>query len=327
MPWSDPAHLLAIGLSATVVSAVGASWASGHARRHGLIDLPGERRSHQVATVRGGGIGIGIACLVCLLVMAWQGAGQLSWLLVAVGLALVAGIGWFDDHRPLPALPRLGVHALAAILLAAFVYLGGAGPAICVVIFVLAIGLVNAWNFMDGINGLATSQALLCGLAFALLPGLPAPVLGVAVAGACLGFLPFNFPRARMFMGDVGSGALGYLVAVLIAIAVIYSPVHDWPLLLLAPLAMLLDSGLTLLWRMHRKDRWWQPHTEHAYQRWSRHKGHVRVTFSYGLWTTLMIGVMLTMWDRPGNTGLAVFLACVTAATLGWWWLHRQYAK
>ncbi len=192
---------------------------------------------------------------------------------------------------------------------------------------ILALGLVNAWNFMDGIDGLATSQALLCGLAFAALPGFAAPILGVAVAGACLGFLPFNFPRARLFLGDVGSGALGYLVATLVALGFTSSAIRDWPLLLLAPLVMLADSGLTLLWRMHRGDRWWQAHVEHAFQRWSQRKGHVRVTLAYGLWTMLLIGVMLSLWGRPGNAGWVVLLACVTAATLGWWWLHRQYAR
>ncbi len=327
MPWSDPAFLLGTGLVAAGVSASGAAWALGHARRHGLIDVPGERRSHLVDTPRGGGIGIVIACLVCLLGMAWQDTDDIGWWLIAAGLALVAGVGWLDDHRPLSAWSRLGVHALAAILLAAALHLDGADPAICVVGFVLAMGLVNAWNFMDGINGLATSQALLCGLAYALLPEFDAPVLGVAVAGACVGFLPFNFPRARLFLGDVGSGALGYLIAVMIAIGVTSSSVRDWPLLLLAPLLMLVDSTLTLLWRIQRRDRWWQPHTQHAFQRWSRIKGHSTVTLSYGLWTMILIGVMLSVWGGTGNTGFVVLLTCMTVAALGWRWLHRRYAR
>lgn len=327
MPWSDPIALLVIGSMAAVVSAIGAAWALGHARRHGLIDAPGERRSHAVETPRGGGVGIVLACLGGLLAMALDDAGNAGWLLIAAGLALVAGIGWLDDHRPLPAWPRLGVHALAALLLAVALHLGGAGLPACVAGFLLALGLVNAWNFMDGINGLATSQALLCGLAFALLPGLETPVLGIAVAGACLGFLPFNFPRARLFLGDVGSGALGYLVATLVASGFVSSPIHAWPLLLLPPLAMLVDSGLTLLWRVRRGDPWWQAHVEHAFQRWSRRAGHARVTLAFGLWTTIVIGVMLSAWGRSGNTGLVAFLACAATSTLGWWWLHRQYAR
>lgn len=327
MPWSDPALLLATGLAAAAIAGLGAAWASGHARRHGLIDVPGERRSHHVETPRGGGIGIVLACLGCLLFMAVNDGGNPRWWLVAGGLTLVAGIGWFDDHRPLPVWPRLGVQAFAAILLAISLHLGGADNAICLIGFVLAMGLVNTWNFMDGINGLATSQALLCGLAFALLPGFAAPILGVVVAGACLGFLPFNFPRARVFLGDVGSGALGYLIAVLMLTGIESSPLNDWPLLFLAPLAMLVDSSLTLLWRMQRGDRWWQPHVEHVFQRLSRHKGHLWVTMAYGLWTTTVIGVMLSLWGSRGNTGLMAFLACATVAALGWVWMHRHYAR
>ncbi|MEO6155198.1 MAG: lipopolysaccharide biosynthesis protein [Thermomonas sp.] len=306
------------------MSTLGTAWALGHARRHGLVDVPGERRSHHVQTPRGGGVGIVFACLLALGLYA---AVHVNWWLVAAGMLMVAGVGWLDDHRALPVWPRLVVHVLSAALLAAALYLGGAGTAACLASFVLAVGLINAWNFMDGINGLATSQALLCGLAFALLPGFAAPVLGLAIAGACLGFVPFNFPRAKVFLGDVGSGALGYLVAILVAIGFTSSPIHDWPLLLLAPLTMLVDSGLTLLWRVRRGDPWWQAHVEHAFQRWSHSKGHATVTLMYGLWTIIMIAVMLSVLGRPGNRGLVAFLVCMTAAMRGWFWLHRRYAR
>lgn len=327
MPWSDPALLVGIGLAAVVVSALGTAWALRHAHRHGLFDVPGERRSHRLETPRGGGIGIVLACQGCLVVMALNEGGNARWWLVAAGLTLVAGIGWLDDHRPLPAWPRLGVHALGALLLAVALQLGGAGAPACVAGFVLTLGLVNAWNFMDGINGLAASQALLCGIAFALLPGFPTPALAIALVGACLGFLPFNFPRARLFLGDVGSTSLGYMVAALVAIGFTSTPVSEWPSLLLAPMVIVADSSLTLLWRMRRGDRWWHAHAEHAFQRWSRNKGQTIVTLAYGLWTTIVIGVMLSVRASPGTTGFVAFLACMTATMLGWWWLHRRYAS
>ncbi len=306
------------------MSATGTAWAVGHARRHGLIDVPGERRSHDTQTPRGGGVGI---AMTGLLALGLYGAAHEGWWLVAAGLLLVAGVGWLDDHRALPIWPRLAVHALAAALLAAALHSGGAGAAACLASFLVAVGLINAWNFMDGINGLATSQALLCGLAFALLPGFAAPILGMTVAGACLGFLPFNFPRAKVFLGDVGSGTLGYLVAVLIAIGFTSNFIPAWPLLLLPPLAVLVDSGLTLLWRMWRGDRWWQAHTEHAFQRWSQRQGHATVALAYGLWTIIVIAVMLSVWGRLGNMGLIAFLVCLMATLSGWFWLHRHYDR
>lgn len=327
MPWSDPPLLAVTGVIAAVLSALGTAWALGHARRHGLIDVPGDRRSHRLETPRGGGIGIVLVCLACLVVMALHDGGNPRWWLVAAGLTMIAGIGWLDDHRSLAPWPRLVVHAIAALLLALSLHFGGAGSLACTAGFMLALGLVNTWNFMDGINGLAASQAMLCGVAFALMPAFPAPSLAIALAGACLGFLPFNFPRARLFLGDVGSTSLGYLVATLVSMGFSVIPALDWPLLLLPPLAMLVDSILTLLWRMHRRHRWWEAHTEHAFQRWSRRRGQATVTLAYGLWTIIVIGVMLSLRGSSGSTGFFAFLSCVTATMIGWWWLHRQYAS
>lgn len=161
----------------------------------------------------------------------------------------------------------------------------------------------------------------------ALVPGFGAPALAVALAAACAGFLPFNFPRARIFLGDVGSGALGYLLAVLLATGFTSRGYADWPLLLLPLLAMLADSGFTLLGRIHRGERWWDAHTAHAYQCWSRHGGHARVTLAYGLWTLAAIGVMLPTLGSPGNEGVLLFLAGLLAAFIAWRWLQRPIAR
>ncbi len=330
MPWSELALLAGIGLVAALVSAAGSAWAIRYARGKGLLDAPGQRRSHLIQTPRGGGIGVVLACVIALMAISIHADAPSSWWLIAAGLLLVAGIGWLDDHRPLPVWPRLGMHALAALLLAADLHVQGAGLLICALAFVLALGMTNAWNFMDGINGLAASQALLCAVAMTALPGFESPSLGIAVAGACLGFLPFNFPRARVFLGDVGSGALGYLIAVLVVLGFNSTPTNGWPLLLLPPLAILVDSGMTLLWRMRRGERWWQPHVQHAYQRWSRRKGHAAVTVGYGLWTITVIGVMLSLqgrWGGPGWVSLIALLFCAFAATLAWRWLHGRYER
>ena len=332
MPWSEaalvgPSGLLIATLVATKVSALGSGWAIAHAHRNGLLDQPGERRSHDVPTPRGGGIGIAVAGLLALLAVAASAAAPVAWLLVAAGLSLVSLVGWWDDHRPLSPWPRLAVHALAAACLASAIHLQGAGPATVAATFVFAVVLVNAWNFMDGIDGLATSQALLCALGFAFVLGDGWRLLALVLAGACVGFLPFNAPRAKVFLGDVGSGALGYLVAALIVAGFASHPMASWPLLLLPPLAMLADTGLTLAWRMQRRERWWQAHVQHAFQRWSRHRGHARVCLAYAVWTFAAVAIMLVALHWPARVALASASAVLLASAWAWRWLHRRYEK
>lgn len=322
MPWSDLALLAAIGAGMAVVSAVGTHLALAYALRRGMVDEPGERRSHAAATPRGGGVGIVVACLVMLLAIAASDAHPWSWVLVATGLVLVAGIGWWDDHRPLQVWPRLLVHAIAAALLGWACWLQGASPLAALAGSALALGLVNAWNFMDGIDGLAASQALLCGLGLALVLSGPWAALGVAVAGACLGFLPSNLPRAKVFLGDVGSGALGYLIAVLLAAGFAQRPITDWTVLLLAPMAMLVDTGFTLCWRMRRGERWWHAHVQHLFQRRSRRHGHARVTIAYALWTLGAIGLMLVLTGQPATLALFTSIAAFITGGLVWRYLH-----
>lgn len=314
-------------LFAAVVSALGSAWSIVHGHRNQLIDLPGERRSHDMPTPRGGGIGIVVACLVAMGAAAGFGLATDSGWLVAAGLLLVAAIGWWDDHRPLPAWPRLLVHAVASACLAWAMHLQGAQQIVVAAAFLSALVLVNAWNFMDGINGLAASQALLCAIGFAALLGDGWRLLALVLAGACLGFLPFNVPRAKVFLGDVGSGALGYLVAALLAAGLTSQPMTRWPLLLLPLLAMLVDAGLTLLWRMRHGERWWQAHVQHAFQRWSRQHGHVRVCLAYAIWTFAAVAIMLAALHWPVRIALGVALAVLLASAGAWLWLHRRYEK
>lgn len=291
---------------------VGTWLARRYALHRDLIDQPGERRSHAVPTPRGGGVSIVVSLLVAACVLGWRQPQEI--VLIAafvVGLALVAGIGLIDDHRPLSPWLRLGVQAVAAGVLA----LGVAGtwgdPAIAALAFVAALVLTNVWNFMDGINGIAASQAALVAGGLAVAAGGTWGWLGLALVAACAGFLPFNFPKARIFLGDVGSGALGFALAALLAgaCAKLSRPAS---LLLLLPLsAFLVDSGLTLFRRILRGERWWSPHAQHAYQRWVAQSGtHAPATLWYAGWTAL--GWVAAWWLRTATPAL------ITAFTFGW---------
>lgn len=293
-----------------VLAASGTWLARRYALKKQLLDQPGQRRSHTVATPRGGGIAIVATVLPAIVWLALPG-GPESFLLkcLAAGLALVAGIGWVDDHRSLPAWPRLLVQALAAFLLAWGVHRSTPGLLAPVLAFVAAMALVNVWNFMDGIDGLAGSQAAIVALAMALL--LAGGVWGWVAAGlvaALAGFLPFNFPRARIFLGDVGSGALGFLLAGLLA-AALESGRVAWPLLLLPVSAFLVDAGFTLGMRILRKERWWTPHVQHTYQKWAgRNLSHVRVTLAYAGFSLVAVILVLVArnWTDYGSAGICL---------------------
>ena len=324
MEWHVPIATFAIGLAGTWL-------ARRYALHCGLVDEPGERRSHASTTPRGGGISIVIAMLAVVAWLAWREPGQ-GVVLAAIGggLALVAGIGWADDHRSLSPGLRLLVHAMAAALLAWAVLALGAGTATAVLAFVVALVLVNVWNFIDGIDGLAASQAMIAALGFGLLAGGGwVATLGVALAAACAGFLPLNLPfkqrRASIFLGDVGSGALGYLLAVLVALLLAGSSWRQAPLLLLPLVACGIDAALTLARRVLRGERWWQPHVQHAYQRWARRSGHARVAFAFLAWTMVEVAFMLLADGRsPIVIMCVVGISCLAACAV---WLRVQQSR
>jgi UDP-N-acetylmuramyl pentapeptide phosphotransferase/UDP-N-acetylglucosamine-1-phosphate transferase len=219
------------------------------------------------------------------------------------------------------------VHAIAAAVFAAAVLHVYADPWLAGAAFVLAIVLVNVWNFMDGINGLAASQAVVVSLALAAVMEGTWVGVALALAAACLGFLPFNFPKAAIFLGDVGSGALGYAIA---AITIVASATQSiaWPLLLLPLSAFLIDAGLTLLMRMRRGERWWIAHVQHCYQVWVRGgAAHATVTLAYMAWTLLAVAIMLGL-----RAASPLFMLCGVAAwymsgAFIWWLLRRAAAQ
>lgn len=322
---------LLVLLTCGLVSALLCRLALAYALKRGLMDAPGQRRSHQMPTPRGGGVGfVVVAALLTLLVL----PAAASTFALSGGLLAVAGIGWWDDHRPLSARLRLAVHVLAAAALV-WALRGWPEGAVSTLQSVLAVlwlvAMVNFWNFMDGINGLASLQAVLAaGLyaGLALAAGLPAEaLLMLGLAAAVMGFLPFNLPRARMFMGDVGSGALGFALG---AFALMLEPVLVDPWILLLPVApMLTDASLTLLQRMALRRRWYAAHRSHLYQWWVRAgASHVRVSLAYALFSLLVVlPSMMIALNQPGLRLPITAAVYVLAAALWLWGRARLLAS
>jgi UDP-N-acetylmuramyl pentapeptide phosphotransferase/UDP-N-acetylglucosamine-1-phosphate transferase len=284
MRWRVGLQFLALAIAlAACASALITRWSIHYARQRGMLDLPGARRSHRVPTPRGGGIGIVVTITVLGLVplALVEPAASAA---CALALLAVAAVGWIDDHRGLHAGVRLLVHGLGAACVIAGLA-PDVAPSLLPVLLVLVAWSVNLHNFMDGINGLLGLQAVaffgVLGVFAALAADGPLLWLCAAAAGASAGFLPFNMPRAQVFLGDVGSGAIGLVVGIAAVLACrrdVLDP-GGIAILLCAPL---VDASATVLSRALRGRRWWAAHREHLYQ-WLVRSGfsHTRVACGY----------------------------------------------
>ena len=266
------------------------------ARSRRIQDEPGQRRLHLSATPRGGGVAILIvlACGLLWLGLQEEATKSLAWL--AVGVALFGLLGLADDTLQVSTATKFALQLLAATLM--ILPMGSdwgiAWPWMAVLVLACTY-VVNIWNFMDGSNGLVAVQSFLIALALAFWPG-QAAHLGLAailLAGACAGFLPFNLPAARVFLGDCGSHVLGVAVFGLLLLDW-QAGVLDWRQGLLLGSAMLLDSGLTLLRRLLAGKPVWRAHREHLYQYAVRvGHSHLGVCICYGAFTIAVIGLAI----------------------------------
>ncbi len=316
----------------TLVSFVGTGWALRLARRRSILAHPNERSSHSAPTPSGGGLGLGLTAVLGLalagLATEYMG-GERALLWAALPVALACWVGWRDDVRPLPPLAKLAVLTVAAGTLVALrrfdaVEIPGLGSVgfgvltLPLMLFWLA-GFTNAFNFMDGIDGIAGLTAAVSGLVYAA-SGMASDVsavvaLGVIIAGSAVGFLPWNFPRARIFMGDAGSLVLGLLLAFTAVVAdVAGSLSFPASVLLLGP--FIFDTSITLVRRAIRGERVWRAHREHLYQRLARIWGaHAPVSLLYAAFS-VACGVLALAYDGLGTSGRLLSLGGPLAAML-----------
>lgn len=302
------------------------------AERRKILDIPNERSSHTGPVARGGGLAIVVITLAGLIAL-WLFEQDLTWkslLIYVIGAVLIAAISWLDDLHSLPKSVRFAAHGLAAIIAilgfgyyssVAFPFLGQlqSSWAGLLITFFWVVGLTNAYNFMDGIDGIAGGQAVVAGLGWAVLGWLNdltlITTLGVLVAASSLGFLGHNWPPARIFMGDVGSAFLGYTFAVLAVIAA-----QNDPRLALAGVLLVwpfvFDTIFTFFRRMHKGENVFTAHRSHLYQRLViAGCSHRFVTLLYmGL---AAIGAVLALaWSQntPGNmlpVGISMPMLCL----------------
>ncbi|WP_343227483.1 glycosyltransferase family 4 protein [Rhodanobacter sp. DHB23] len=318
-------------LSSFAIAWLSARVAIVYAHRRGILDRPGQRRSHTVPTPRGGGIGIVLASLACLPAVLLR--AQVPWPSTTVAgllaaLLLVALAGWWDDHRSLPILPRFAAQLLAVLLFAAA--LGASGMPWWWLPLLLPAGAwsINLHNFMDGIDGLLAQQAMFVGAGLAWLAW-SAGQGSLALAAGCLataslGFWLLNRSPARIFMGDVGSGSVGLLVFAFTAMLWRVDAALLWPALILSS-AFATDASLTLLTRYFRGRRWYSAHREHLYQ-WLVRCGmtHRRGSAVYMAWNLACAAPSAWLACSHPRLGLLITIGAYVAAAALWMALKRR---
>ena len=299
-----------------------------------LIDVPNARSSHTVPTPRGGGVAIVLSFLLLVPLLSifsllpWASA----WGLIGAGVG-VAVLGFLDDHGHIAARWRLLGHFSAAVW--ALFWLGGIPPLTIIgVVFDMGwIGVVlslfylvwmlNLYNFMDGIDGLASVEAIAVCLSASLIYALMgfsslawAPLL---LSFTVAGFLYWNFPPAKIFMGDAGSGFLGVTLGILSLQAAWASPALLWVWVILMGV-FVVDATFTLVRRLVRGDKVYEAHRSHAYQYASRQFGrHLPVTLTVGLvnvvWL-LPVALCVALLGLDGFVG--VIIAYIPLVMLAW---------
>ncbi|CAA6604909.1 UDP-N-acetylmuramyl pentapeptide phosphotransferase [Rhodospirillaceae bacterium LM-1] len=276
--------------------------------RQSILDLPNERSSHSAPTPRGGGLAVMAVVLAVWSMLSLQlGAPQELWIVIPSALLLM-GLSWIDDRRGLSPLIRLAVQAIA----------------VCVGLLALPAGpvfqdwlpwwldralaglawlwFVNLFNFMDGIDGISGVETIAIGTGVALLVDMAAlhpdlQTLALVLVAAALGFLVWNWHPAKIFLGDVGSVPLGFLLGWLL---LTLAALGLWAPALLLPAYYLADATITLGKRALRREKIWQAHRSHFYQQAVQAgNSHARVASWIGLTNFLLIGLALLSLENP----------------------------
>ncbi|UCH83824.1 MAG: glycosyltransferase family 4 protein, partial [Candidatus Latescibacterota bacterium] len=303
-------------LSAFLISYLGTVLLLRVGLRGGFVDVPNERSSHDIVKPRFGGIAIVVAIVLVLGTLILVREDMNRYLPLIIGGVLIFAVGLLDDWRSLPVGIRLVTQLTAALILVLtgnivhHIYLPLVGSielsvlAIPFTIF-FVLASINFYNFIDGIDGLAAGSAFIVAgflAAIALMLGHTGfALVCLAVAGSAVGFLQFNFPPSRLFMGDSGSTFLGFFFAFIAISGNRLTPEIPFFVVVLLLSSLYLDAGLTLLGRAVRGEKIFKPHHMHYYQRLlSLGLNHKQVTvLEYGL--TVLLGISAIVFFKAGD--------------------------
>lgn len=300
-----------------------------------LLDIPNDRSSHKQPTPRGGGVSFVLVFIFSIIYLYFHSLITAPVTMIMTIAALgVALLGFIDDRRGLAAKWRLLGHFLAAgfVIGVAYLYIPSIwmdNPYLNLIVGIISlffiVWMLNLFNFMDGIDALASSEAVFVCLAMGLMYTLNGewqlfyPVMCLAIAVA--GFLYWNLPPAKIFMGDAGSGFLGFILAILALQAATANPIYFccWLILLSA---FIVDASFTLFQRALRGCRVWDAHCQHAYQHAARYyQSHRRVSFSVMIINIVwLLPLALLVLKGLINGWLAILIAWISLLVVAKKW-------
>ncbi|HEV8015557.1 MAG TPA: glycosyltransferase family 4 protein [Stellaceae bacterium] len=292
-------------------------------RRRAILDQPVERSSHATPTPRGGGIALLPVVLFAWIMLALAGLAPSGTLAIVALAAALALISWYDDLGEIAIGWRLTAHLVAATVGVTFllgplpVFQGLLPPLLDrIAAILLWAWFINLYNFMDGIDGITCVETVAIGGGIVLVARLAgddadAALPALALAAGALGFLRWNWPRASIFLGDVGSVPLGFITGWLL---LLLASRGAWAPALILPLYYLADATLTLLRRIARGERFWQAHRSHFYQRAlapDNDHGAVLTLVIGGNAALLLLALAAVSWPWP-----ALVIALLAVASL-----------
>ncbi|KDN53969.1 MraY family glycosyltransferase [Flavobacterium seoulense] len=287
------------------------------ADQYNIIDKPNSRSSHTSITLRGGGIIFPIALMIACFM------GYVSWA-VMLAVLLVAVVSFIDDIKPLSQLPRFLSHIVAAVLIFYELNLFSESLWLLPVLLLLLIGWVNAFNFMDGINGITVLYALTAIISFSLLPlnQLQLPLL-ISMGLSCIVFGIFNVrKKAKTFAGDVGSISMALFLGYFMMKTIIET--GQWGFILFFSIYG-IDAGITLFTRVKKRENIFQPHRSHLYQYLANEIGmsHVLVSCIYAT-VQLGLNILLINMDTKGNLNF-ISICGILFVLITFYMLLRQF--
>jgi Fuc2NAc and GlcNAc transferase len=306
-----------------------------YARFSGLIDIPGRRSSHVIATPSGGGAGIMFTLLIVSMILYELETVSSLWVIcILLPAVMLAIMGAVDDRQPVSTWVRFLVQVTAAVFFMRCVtfdhlQIGMQFTGLWIAASLLFIvWMTNLYNFMDGSNGMAGAQGVFAGVVIAgfMFNGgeTMLALAALLVAGACLGFLPWNLGNARIFMGDTGSHSLGFIFSALIVCGVAKG-VFSLPVALLIMMVFQVDTTLTLLARVFRGERWYNAHKQHVYQQLIVHGwSHGRVLLVYQSINLFLVAPALAIAAGIPAFAGSVFLVAALVFGVAWYYSVRR---